>query len=126
MTEVRPFFERYGRAFEAYNAEAIAAAYVAPCLFVRDGQTVAAGTSEAVLESVHALLDIHRAWDVKVARPAEVALLEQTPTHALVRVGWKLGRPGSRVEWSFATTYTLVPGADDWQIAVAVTHDAPF
>ncbi len=126
MTEVRPFFEAYGRAFEAFEAETIAASYVTPCLFVRDGVTVAASTPDAVLESVHALLDLHRAWDVKTARPDKVALLERTPGHALVRVDWTLGRPGSRVEWSFATTYTLVPAADGWQIAVAVTHDAPF
>ena len=126
MNKVRPFFEAYGRAFEAYDAEAIAATYATPCLFVRDGVTVAAGTAGDVLESVRSLLDLHRAWDVQTARPAEVAVLEQAPAHAVARVAWKLGRPGTRVEWTFETTYTLVPVEDGWQIAVAVTHDAPF
>ena len=126
MDEVRRFFERYGRAFEAYDAAAIAACYGTPCLFVRDGSTVAIESEAGVTESVRALLDLHRAWDVQTAVPAEVVVMEQSPTHAVARVGWRLGRAGSRVAWSFATTYTLVPTADDWRIVVAVTHDAPF
>ena len=126
MREVRPFFEAYGRAFETYDAQAIAATYATPCLFVRDGTTVAAGTPDDVLESVRALLDLHRAWDVQTARPAQIAVLEQAPAHALARVAWTLGRPGTRVEWTFDTTYTLVPVEGGWHIAVAVTHDAPF
>ena len=69
VTDVRPFFEAYGRAFEAYDADAIAATYATPCLFVRDGVTVAAGTTDDVLESVRSLLDLHRAWDVQTAPP---------------------------------------------------------
>ncbi len=126
MDEVRRFFERYARAFEAYDAPAIAACYATPCLFVREAQTVAVDGAEGVVESVRALLDLHRAWDVQTAAPAEVVVMEQSPTHAVARVGWRLGRTRSRVAWSFATTYTLVPTDDDWRIVVAVTHDAPF
>ncbi|MEM0964079.1 MAG: hypothetical protein AAGK21_16240, partial [Bacteroidota bacterium] len=116
----------YAAAFEAYDADAIARQYVTPCLFVRDAETVAITDAEGVIESVRQLLDLHRAWDVQTAEPSEVALLEQTPTHAVARVDWRLGRTKSRVSWSFATTYTLVPSDDSWRIAAAVTHDAPF
>ena len=130
MDRLRPFFKRYGAAFETYDADAVAAYYVLPCLFVRDGATVAVATREGVVESVEALLEVHRGWDVQIARPAAVALLEQGPGHALARVDWRLGRKESRLAWSFSTTYALVPGADDWeqdwQIAAAVTHDSPF
>ena len=126
METVRSFFVRYGAAFEAYDAAAIAACYVVPCLFVRDGQTETAATPAAVAASVNELLDVHRAWDVQTARPRTVAVLEEAPAHALARVDWRLGRRGSRVAWRFSTTYTLVPSADGWRIAAAVTHDAPF
>lgn len=121
-----PFFERYGQAFEAYDAATIAACYLTPCLFVRDGHTEVRATPEAVAESVEALLALHRAWDVQKARPDEVVVLEDGPAHAVVRVDWQLGRPRTRLRWLFSTTYTVVPDADDWKIAVAVTHDAPF
>ena len=125
--DLGPFFARYARAFEAYDAEAVAACYAAPCLLVRDGTTVAHGAPEAVEASVRALLDLHRAWDVQTAQPAEVVVLEAAPGHAVARVDWRLGRTKSRVAWTFSTTYTLVPGAaGGWRIAVAVTHDAPF
>ena len=124
--QVGPFFERYAEAFVAYDADAIAACYLTPCLFVRDGHTEALGSGGAVAESVEALLALHRAWDVQTVRPDEVEVLEDGPAHAVVRVDWKLGRPRTRLRWLFSTTYTLVPADDDWRIAVAVTHDAPF
>ena len=110
---VRTFFERYAAAFEAYDAAAIAACFATPCLFVRAGQTEAAADEAAVTASVEALLDLHRGWDVGRADPAEVAVLEEGPGHAIARVGWRLGRPGTRVEWAFATTYALVPPPAD-------------
>ena len=125
MESVRPFFEAYARSFAAYDADAIAAAYVTPCLFVRDGAPVSVADADALAASVEALLALHRAWDIQTVRASEVTLLEQGPGHALARVDWRLGRTKSRMAWTFATTYTLVPG-DDWRIAVAITHDAPF
>lgn len=126
MEPVPSFFGRYARAFAAYDADAIAACYVVPCLFVRDGTPVSVVTAEGLAESVAALLDLHRAWDVQTVRPAEVAVLEHGPDHATARVDWRLGRSTSRMAWTFATSYTLVPDADGWRVAVAVTHDAPF
>lgn len=126
MEGVRSFFDGYARAFAAYDADAIAACYVVPCLFVRDGQPVSAATEAELAASVAALLDLHRAWDVQTVRPDEVAVLEQGPDHATARVGWRLGRTTSRMAWTFATSYTLVPAGDGWRVAVAVTHDAPF
>ena len=126
MEDVGPFFKRYARAFADYDAGAIAACYVVPCLLVRDGAPVSLATEDELTASVAALLDLHRAWDVQTVRPAEVALLEQGPDHATARVDWRLGRSRSRMAWTFATTYTLVPSDDSWRLAVAVTHDAPF
>ena len=125
MDAIDSFFDAYARAFEAYDADAIVACYVVPCLFVRDGQSVAVPSEAGVTESVAALLDLHRAWDVQTVRPDAVTVLEEGPGHTLTRVDWRLGRSASRMGWSFATTYTLVPG-DAWRIAVAITHDAPF
>ena len=123
---VRAFFERYARAFEAFDAEFIAAGFVTPCLFVRDGHTEAAATPEAIAASVGHLLDLHRAWDVQTIRPDAVAVLEAGPAHVVARVDWTLGRSRSRLTWAYPTTYTLVPSDGGWRIAAAVTHDAPF
>lgn len=126
MSDVGPFFEAYARAFEAYDADAIAERFLTPCLFVREGTTETAATPGAVAASVAALLDLHRAWDVQTAEPADVTVLEESGHHAITRVAWKLGRANSRVAWDYATTYTLVRDGADWRIAAAVTHDAPF
>ncbi len=126
MERADAFFERYARAFESFDAPAIGACFVTPCLFVRDGVTEAVVTAEGVDASVRALLDLHRAWDVQRVRPDTVDVLESGADHALVRVGWSLGRDRSRMTWAYPTTYTLVPASDGWRIAVAVTHDAPF
>ena len=126
MSDVEGFFERYARAFEAYDTGAIVGVFTTPCLFVRDGTTEAVETPEALHESVEALLQLHRAWDVQKTRPRDVHVLEVTEGHAVVRVDWRLGRKRTRIRWGFSTTYTLVPGADDWRIATAITHDAPF
>lgn len=124
---LRAFFAAYGRAFEAYDDAGIASCYVTPCLFVRDGETAAAASAEAVLASVRALLDLHRAWDVQKAKVSRVTVLEHEPGHALARVDWRLGRPKSRMSWRYATTYALVPDPEQgWRIASAITHDAPF
>ena len=124
--DLAPFFERYAQAFVDFDAAAIAACYLTPCLLVRDGEAEALATAEAVTESVDALLALHRAWDVQKVRAEDVEILEDGPAHAVVRVDWKLGRPRTRLRWLFSTTYTVVPAGDDWRIAVAVTHDAPF
>jgi len=124
---LRPFFERYAEAFEAYDADTVAGCFVMPCLFVRNGATEAVATRAGVVASVRELLALHRAWDVQTIAPAAVVVLEDGPRHALVRVDWRLGRTRSKMSWSFATTYALVPDAEtDWRIAAALTHDAPF
>lgn len=123
----RAFFERYATAFEAFDAPAVAAQFVVPCLFVRDGATTVAAEAGAVETSVRELLTLHKAWDVQTIAPDAVVLLEDAPGHAIARVDWRLGRTRSKLSWSFSTTYTLVPSGDgDWRIAAAVTHDAPF
>ncbi|MEM1117951.1 MAG: nuclear transport factor 2 family protein [Bacteroidota bacterium] len=126
MTPVAPFFEAYARAFEAYDADAITGAFTVPCLFVRDRTTEVRDTEAGVRESVEALLKLHRAWDVQKAEPRDVHVLEAAAGHAVVRVDWRLGRKRTRIRWTFATTYTLVPNGDGWRIASAITHDAPF
>lgn len=125
---LRDYFSRYGAAFEAYDADAIAAHFALPALFVRDGVTVPVDSREALLESVEGLLALHRAWDVEKARVAHVTELESAPGHRIARVDWRLGRRVSRLGWTYATTYVLVPDdtEDGWQIAAALTHDAPF
>lgn len=126
MRSVEAFFADYARAFEAYDAEAIAAVFAVPCLFVRDRTTEVRDSEAGLRESVEALLGLHRAWDVQKARPADVHVLEATEGHAVVRVDWRLGRKRTRIRWVFSTTYALVPAGDDWRIASAITHDAPF
>ncbi len=125
---LRDYFTRYGAAFEAYDADAIAAHFALPALFVRDGVPVGVSTPEALVESVDGLLALHRAWDVEKARVAAVTELERAPGHILARVDWRLGRRVSRLGWTYSTTYVLVPDDTDdgWRIAVALTHDAPF
>lgn len=126
MTTAETFFEDYARAFEAYDADAIASTFATPCLFVRDGTTEVRDSEAGLRESIEALLKLHRAWDVQKAEPDDLHVLEATETHALVRVDWRLGRKRTRIRWVFSTTYTLVQAGDGWRIASAITHDAPF
>jgi hypothetical protein len=129
MDSVRPFFDAYAKAFEAYDAAAVAGFFALPCLFVRGGESETVDDAPALVESVEQLLDLHRAWKVQTARLAAFATLEDTPQHRIVRVTWRLGRTLSRVRWTYATTYVLVPddgGPRPWRIVSAISHDAPF
>ena len=124
--DLQAFFDRYSVAFEAYDAEAIVATYATPALLVRDGVPTTLADTDAVLDSVERLLDLHRAWGVETARVAGLTEIEAAPAHRLVRVDWRLGRRASRVRWTYTTTYALVPHDAGWRIAAALTHDAPF
>ena len=54
MTHVADFFERYGQAFEAYDADAITGFFLTPCLFVRGATTETSATPEEVDASADA------------------------------------------------------------------------
>ena len=123
---LRLYFERYASAFETFDASAIAEHYAMPCVFIRGGQTDACTSSDALRVSVEALLDLHKTWDVRRAKLKKIDVLETAPEHLIVRADWRLGRKG-RIRWAYSTTYVLIPASDgDWQIASALTHDAPF
>lgn len=127
MDDLVAYFTRYGAAFEAFDADAIAAHFALPALFVRDGVPVRVDAPDALRESVEALLALHRAWDVEKAQVEALTELESAPNHRIVRVDWRLGRRVSRLAWSYPTTYVLVPDAgESWLLTAALTHDAPF
>lgn len=126
MDPIRSMFGAYAKAFEAYDVEAISVFFQLPCQFVRGGQAEAVTTHEALLHSIGQLLDLHRAWKVQTSRMAAHVILEESEHHQIIRVTWRLGREESRVRWTYATSYVLVPDGDNRRIVSAISHDAPF
>ena len=126
MTDARAFFDRFGRAFEAADGDAVAACFALPALLTRDGVPTEIADADALRASVAELLRVHEQAGVTRIRAASVVVLEQAEAHTVVRVDWQLEREadsGPQPPWRYATTYVVLP---DERIAAALTHGSPF
>ena len=128
MTDPRAYFDRFARAYERADADAVAAFFALPTLLTRGGVPTEIGDAAALRASVNQLLAVHAEAGVTRIRAAGVVVLEQAEAHTVVRVDWVLQRataPGAHPvgPWRYATTYVVLP---DERIAAALTHGSPF
>ena len=124
--DARAYFDRFGRAYETGDADAIAAFFALPTLLTRDGVPTEIANADALRTSVEELIGVHAEAAVTRIRAASVVVLEQAEAHTVVRVEWQLDRDatdGPQPPWRYATTYVVLP---DERIAAALTHGSPF
>ena len=121
--DARAYFDRFARAFEAADADAIAAFFALPTLLTRGGVPTEIADAPALRASIDQLLRVHADADVARIRAAGVVVLEEAEAHTVARVDWSLERRGAGGPWRYATTYVVLP---DGRIAAALTHGSPF
>jgi len=125
MSVASPFeqlFRDYATAFNAFDAERIAAYYHCPCLMVTDELVTSFPTDDAILENMRALLEHHRAQDVGRAEISDLRLDLQSESLAIVRIQWNVHDRKDAPLWSWFNSYNLVDHGSGWKILVSTTH----
>ena len=122
--DLEPFFERYAAAFDAFDAQAVAAFLHCPCLMVNAEHVVPLTTPDAILANMRAVLRHHRAQGYARAAVSDVTELARSEGLAIVRVRWRVHRADETLLWDWLNSYQLVRAADadGWRIAVSTTH----
>jgi hypothetical protein len=119
------FIDDYRGAFEAFDAEAVAARFTFPLQVAADADgvrlTVVPGPDEW-RPQIERIVGAYRALGVRGATVDDLRIVEVTPriAHAVVR--WSLLDPDRRRIYGFTASYLLVDGEAGVRIA-AVAHD---
>ncbi|MGI9432939.1 MAG: DUF6841 family protein [Myxococcota bacterium] len=116
------YFRTYAAAFDAFDADEIAAHFHCPCLMVNSEIAVPLTARHAIVSNMRAVLSHHRAEGYSRAAVTDVASRLQAAQLATVEVGWRVTRADESLLWEWRVTYNLVDYEDRWQILVATTH----
>jgi hypothetical protein len=123
--EIRTFFDSYRRAFERFDAAAIADHFAFPAHLRADGskpELFVVRDRRAWVEQLERFLGGYRALDVASARILGIAATELSPSLAHAAVRWRLGDSAGRTLYEFVSGYTLVRVTGALRIA-AIAHD---
>jgi len=116
------YFRAYAAAFDAFDADEIAARFHCPCLLVNSEIAVPLTTRHAIVSNICAVLAHHRAEGYSRAAVTDVVPRHQAANLATVEVGWQVFEADESLLWDWRVTYNLVDYEDRWQILVATTH----
>jgi hypothetical protein len=125
-TTITAFFERYRKAFESNDLEAMAKLVHLPCL-VMSGRGVVAVTDRDELQDRLARQFAHnRQAGLDHARAEVVAHRRLAPRFVDADVAWELRREDGAVIRSFGVKYTLTAPESGWRVAVVTPVDLAF
>jgi len=119
---IEAFLLDYASAFDAFDAERIAACFHCPCLMVDRAAVAPLETPEAILANTRAIFEQHRAIGYARAEVSELETTLQAGNLAIARVRWRVFREDGSLLWDWRNTYNLVAEAGTWRILVATTH----
>jgi hypothetical protein len=122
-TTITAFFERYRKAFESHDLEAMARLVHLPCL-VMSGRGVVAVTNDEELRSrLGRQLERNAQTGVDHARAEVVAHRRLAPRFVDVEVAWELMRADDALIRAFGVKYTLTAPESGWRVAVVTPVD---
>jgi hypothetical protein len=124
LPTVERFFARYAAAFDAFDAEAIASFYHAPCMMIRAGEVATLSTRSAVLANMNALVARHRSQGYERARFGDLRAAFLVPGLVLVTVPWTIHLLEAPAPQVFRNTYELVELDGQWRIVVSSMHES--
>jgi hypothetical protein len=121
--DVERYFTAYARAYDTFDAAAIADYFAVPSYIVHPGRDSAAFMTRAALvanmERVNEMNREHR-FGRATFDPLAVAVF--APTLVLATVPWVIHDVDGALLWRFKCTYNLVKRADAWKILVCTNH----
>ncbi len=111
------FFERYSRAFAAYDVDAVAKLVHRPCLVASGADVIALTTDAELRERFERQFARHRQAQVGGATFELVSSRRLAPRIARADVQWTFHTADGNPLPSFGLSYTLVDPESGWAIA---------
>ena len=122
--EAEQFFRAYARAFDAFDAKAIASYCDLPCVITGPDRSGALVTAEQVVRNFEAVNDNHRALGYHRAVLTACAVIRTIgASFAEADVVWSFRRDDDSEIYAFPMTYLLRKPADQWKISCAISPD---
>jgi hypothetical protein len=125
--DVREFFANYCRAFEAFDAHALAAFFNYPVLFTRADsarpQTMIASASDYV-SAIAPLLHAYRDLTVESGKIVDLKTIVLAPSLVVAVVDWQVIASDGDVLYRHQASYTLVR-IEGWRIAAIALDELP-
>ncbi|MEM6993804.1 MAG: hypothetical protein AAF721_25035 [Myxococcota bacterium] len=122
-TTITAFFDRYRRAFEAYDLDALTALVHLPCLIAAGGDLVAVGQAEDLRRRLARQFDRHREIGVHDARFDVLDHRRLDARLVSADVHWVFVREDGETLVEFGVNYTLTAPESGWKIACVLPLD---
>lgn len=111
------FFERYSKAFAAYDVDAVLELVHRPCMVASGPDVIALQTEAELRERFERQFERHRELQVGAAQFEVLASRRLTPRITRADVQWAFQTQDGNALTSFGLSYTLVDPEDGWAIA---------
>lgn len=116
-TTIAAFFDRYRRAFGAFDLDALAPLVHLPCLIASGGTLVAVGQQSDLRRRLQRQFDRHREAGVADADFEVLAHRRLDPRFVSADVQWTFTGTKGDVLMEFGVSYTLTVPEAGWKIA---------
>ncbi len=122
--KVEEFLASFGRAWNAFDVDAMVAHFALPQIMVSEGRTTFFETEEEVRTNIDQLIDFYDLHDVAGAVLVDVAVEPLPDAAARARVHWNLTGDTGNILLDFHTDYTIVADDDGVLAIVAIEADS--
>jgi hypothetical protein len=122
-TTITAFFDRYRRAFEARDLEAMEKLVHLPCLVMSDRGVDAVTDRDALHDRLRRQFAHNQEAGLDHARAEIVAHRRLAPRFVEVDVAWELLRPDGALIRAFGVKYTLTAPESGWRVVVVTPVD---
>ena len=120
---VEVFFERYRKAFESYDLDALGKLVHLPCLIASAGKLIACGDAGDLRHRLQRQFERHREAGVADAKFEVVDRRRLDPRFVVVGVRWTLLKDDGSELMDFGVSYTLTAPEAGWKIACVLPLD---
>ena len=121
--EIVRYFEGYAHAYDAFDADGIAAHFAVPSYILHPDRAAPAFTTrEALVANMERINAINRDTRYGRATFAPPRVVAFAPTLVQATVPWTIHDVDGDVLWRFTCTYNLVRRDDGWKIVVCTNH----
>ncbi len=124
-TTITAFFDRYRRAFEAYDLDALSALVHVPCLIASAGELVAVPDADDLAKRLQRQFARHREAGVADATFDVLDHRRLDARFVSADVHWTFFGAGEAKLIDFGVNYTLTAPETGWKIACVLPLDLP-
>ncbi|MEP7181210.1 MAG: nuclear transport factor 2 family protein [Betaproteobacteria bacterium] len=123
VAEVEAYFAVYARAYDTFDAAAIADHFALPSYILHpDRDSAGFTTREALAANMERINEINRTHRFGRATFGPISVAAFAPTLVLATVPWAIHDVEGALLWRFTCTYNLAKRANGWKILVCTNH----